>query len=163
MNIVHQAFTKHFEIGTLVVETGLTGGVDSEEMLLQMKLHGIDWLNQDDCNQIIKHYKHDPENEPGKLHFKDWLHMCCKHASEFSNWDSEYNPFKERMRKGYKSPRLRKEKKRRTLQSTNPWRVKGRQTLSRPCTSSSSQRALTTVCYHHQVDQAQAKCQEWFS
>lgn len=114
------------------------GGVDSEEMLLQMKLHGIDWLNQDDCKQIIKHYKHDPENEPGKLHFKDWLHMCCKHASEFSNWDSEYNPFKERMRRGYKSPRLRKEKKRRTLQSTNPWRTKARQSLSRPSTSNSS-------------------------
>ena len=113
------------------------GGVDAEEMLLQMELHGINWLNENDCKEIIKHYKHDVNNEPDKLHFKDWLHMCCKHAAEFSNWDSEYNPFKEHQRIGYKSPRLRKEKKQRQLQNTNPWRVKHRQSLSRPNTASS--------------------------
>ena len=98
------------------------GGVDAQNLYDQCIAHGIRWMNYDDCVKMIEHYKRDPNNEPGRLHFKDWMHMTCKHAAEFSNWDSEYDPFKEGPRKRWKSLRLRKSRCIRNTPTSNPFR-----------------------------------------
>ncbi len=120
--------------------------IDADALLKQCKVHGITWLDKEDCAKIIKEFKHDPDVEAGKLHFKDWCHLTVKHATEYSQWDEKYNPFEHEGRKGWTSPLRRKRERTEKLQETNPWRKRYDDdepdldkdiTVSRPSTAAS--------------------------
>jgi len=95
------------------------GGIDVDEFQTQLHHHGFEWLTNDDVEGLFHRFV-PPEKH--SLDYKAFRNFMFAHVINDTVWDSTFDPFKSNKNYGWKSARIRKNKKKRKVTNPNPWR-----------------------------------------